>query len=59
MKTKTKKNTKNPVLVWVCVRCDNGVFVNELFQGTYWVEVCITCGQRYIFRGGDKNVSAR
>jgi ribosomal protein S27AE len=60
MKTKTIKKYKDePILIWVCVRCDNGVFEAELLKRIYWLEVCVTCGQRYIFRGGDKNVSAR
>jgi hypothetical protein len=58
MKTKTaKKNADNAILVWVCVRCDNGVFEAGILENKYWLEVCVTCGQRYIFRGGDKNVS--
>lgn len=57
MKTKTKKNYENAILVWVCVRCDNGVFERELLKRIYWLEVCVTCGQRYIFKGGEKNVS--
>ena len=58
MKTKTKKkNATNPILVWVCVRCRNGVFKPGIHENKYFLEVCVTCGQRYIFRGGDKNVS--
>jgi DNA-directed RNA polymerase subunit RPC12/RpoP len=58
MKLKNK-NAKEAILIWVCVRCDNGVFHPAIHENKYWIEVCSTCGQRYMFKGGDNYVSAR
>jgi hypothetical protein len=52
-----KKNSKNPVLVWVCFICHNGVFEPAIQQNQLLIEICVGCGQRYISRGGEINVS--
>jgi hypothetical protein len=60
MKThKNKRNSKNPVLVWVCFICHNGVFEPAISHNQLLIEICVSCGQRYISRGGEIDVSAR